>query len=43
MIEAFDFNQFGMAGLFIGYLIYDRTVLLKKLLDMLEKINEKLK
>ncbi len=34
MIETtFDYNQLGTAGMFIGYLIYDRTVLLKKLVD----------
>lgn len=36
MIESFDWSQFGIAGMFIGYLIYDRTVLLKKLIEKFE-------
>lgn len=39
--EAFDWSQFGMAGIFIGYLIYDRNVVLKKIVEKFDR-HEKL-
>ena len=42
MIEGFDWSQFGMAGLFIGYLIYDRQVVMKKVVKILEKIDRRM-
>lgn len=33
MIGTLDWSQFGITGMFIGYLIYDRTILLKKLIE----------
>jgi hypothetical protein len=42
VIEGLDLSQFGMAGLFIGYLIYDKQVVTKKIIKGLEAIERKI-
>jgi len=43
MIEPSLLLDYGMAGLFIGYLIYDRQVIIKRLMKVLDRIDRKLK
>lgn len=42
MIEEYLLD-YGPLGLFVIYLIYDRQVILKKVIDALDRISEKLK
>ncbi len=42
MIEDQLLN-YGMAGIFICYLIYDRQVIIKKLITAIDGLNERLK
>ncbi len=42
MIEDQLLN-YGMAGVFIAYLIYDRQVIIKKLIVAIDGLNERLK
>jgi hypothetical protein len=36
MLPPLDWQTFGIAGAFIGYLIYDRQILIKTLTDAVE-------
>jgi len=40
MIDYSALTELGMAGVFIGYLIYDRQVILKKVIKSIDKNTE---
>ena len=42
MIEGIDWSQFGMAGLFIAYLIYQSEIKDKRIVAVLERMERRL-
>jgi hypothetical protein len=43
MIEETLIQQYGTMGIFIAYLIYDRQVVMKKIMKALDRIAERIK